>query len=73
MGCLSVNIRRIGGVAVEAQHVGGIAVEAERIGGVSVTASLVCGVDIGPILGIIWASDGKLITAEGGYLIGATE
>ena len=63
MGCLKVTLQRIGGMSATAN----------RIGGMGITVGLVCSVDINPEYGIIWASDGKLMTLEGGYLIGAIE
>lgn len=62
MGCLNITLERIGGSSASAR----------RIGGISVAVGMVCSVDIRQV-GIIWASDGKLITLEGGYLIGAFE
>ena len=47
---------------------GGVRVTTQRIGGISCRMGLVCPTNIG--LGIIWASDGRLITLEGGFLIG---
>lgn len=60
VGCLTVDLSRIGGSDVSV----------ERISDFAVTVGLVCAVNIGT-RGIIWASDGALITLEGGYLIGA--
>lgn len=59
--CIKITIGRIGRTSAEA----------ERVGGLTVSVALVCSVNIGDT-GIIWASDGKLVTLEGGYLIGAT-
>lgn len=60
MSCLTVKVERIGGMSATVQ----------RIGGMSVAAGLVCTTSLSEE-GIIWASDGKLITADGGYLIAA--
>lgn len=60
IGCLTISFERKGGLEVGAR----------RIGGLSVSMGLVCEVSYDSD-GIIWASDGKLITLEGGYLIGA--
>ena len=59
-GCLTVVIGRVGGMEASAT----------RISDFTVTIGLVCPTNLGT-QGIIWASDGKLITLEGGYLIGA--
>lgn len=60
MSCLTVRVERIGGMSATVQ----------RIGGISIAVGLVCATSLGDE-GIIWASDGKLITADGGYLIAA--
>lgn len=60
MNCLEVNIERKDNLSCAVRRVCGLTV---RIG-------LVCTAGLGEY-GIIWASDGKLITLEGGYLIGA--
>ena len=59
--CINITLERIGRTVAEAK----------RVGDLTVTIALICSVNIGDN-GIIWASDGKLITLEGGYLIGAT-
>lgn len=58
-------------VTVTLSRIGGIEARASRVSDFAVTVGLVCTVNISPIEGIIWASDGKLITLEGGYLIAA--
>lgn len=70
MNCLNVDISRVGGLDVEVSRVGAMSCNIRRISDFKVRIGLVCGTDLGE-LGIIWASDGKLITLEGGYLIGA--
>lgn len=60
MSCLTVRVERIGGMSATVQ----------RIGGISIAVGLVCTTSLAEE-GIIWASDGKLITLEGGYLIAA--
>ena len=92
MGCLTVIIQRIGGMAASAVRVGGMTAAEERVGGMAVAAvrrggvnvavrrigglavsvGLVCG-DTKIPAGAIWAADGLLITADGGYLIGQME
>lgn len=90
MGCLSVIVRRIGGIVsgmtrvfgditgtatricdteVSITRVGGIDASARRVGGMTCRMGLVCSTGVG--IGIIWASDGRLITLEGGFLIAA--
>lgn len=90
MGCLSVNIRRIGGASGSAHRVGGMSCLVERIGdmtcrteriagdvsavverccGMTARVGLVCTTNIDIRPGILWASDGRLITLEGGFLI----
>ena len=59
MGCLSVIVAEV---------------EVERIGRASLRVGLVCSVGhLDPTEGIIWASDGRLITLYGGFLIAADE
>lgn len=59
-GCLSVTIG----------WAGGITATATRVSDFAVSVGMVCAAGIGNI-GIIWASDSKLLTLEHGYLIGA--
>lgn len=69
MSCLSVNVSRIGqGIDATMDRVrGGIVVRMTKKSGASFRMGLVCGNNLG--LGILWASDERLIIAEGGYLI----
>ena len=60
MNCLDVKVSRFGGLSCTVR----------RISDFNVRVGLVCTTNLGEY-GIIWASDGKLITLEGGYLIGA--
>lgn len=60
IGCLTISLDRKGGVEATAT----------RIHDFAVSVGLVCNTNLDE-LGIIWASDGKLITLDGGYLIGA--
>lgn len=70
IGCLTISFDRKGGVDASASRIGGIDASATRIHDLAISIGLVCSTSIGD-LGIIWASDGKLITLEGGYLIQA--
>lgn len=70
MNCLEVDIQRVGGLDAKVERVGAMTCTVRRVSDFSVRIGLVCTTDLGE-LGIIWASDGKLITLEGGYLIGA--
>lgn len=60
---------RVCDTEVEFSRVGRIGASASRVGGMTCRMGLVCGTGFGT--GIIWASDGRLITLEGGFLIGA--
>lgn len=62
--------KRICDTEVTITRIGGIDASAARVGGVTCRMGLVCSTGLGG-LGIIWASDGRLITLEGGFLIGA--
>lgn len=68
-GGLKVAITHIGGIRCSVSRRGGdLAASVTRVGGMTCRMGLVCPTNLG--LGIIWASDGRLITLEGGYLIG---
>ena len=43
MGCLSVSLRRIGGITAEASRIGGMTASARRIGGITAEASRIGG------------------------------
>lgn len=60
---------RICDTEVTITRIGGIDASATRVGGMTCRMGLVCSTGLGK--GIIWASDGRLITLEGGFLIGA--
>jgi len=60
MNCIELSVTRVGRLSLNAN----------RVGGLKIRVGLVCTTNLGE-QGIIWASDGKLITLEGGYLIGA--
>lgn len=69
MGCLTINIARIGGGHISRRRIGGISATAEREGGISVRASLVCTTDIGSNIFLLAAGDGSaLITMDNGFL-----
>lgn len=61
---------RVCDTEVEFSRVGGIGASASRVGGMTCRMGLICSTGIG-VNGIIWASDGRLITLDGGFLIGA--
>ena len=69
-GCLTITIDRIGGniSAYMKRATAPASATAARVGGIIANMGLVCGAGIG-IDGILWASDAKLITIDGGYLI----
>lgn len=60
---------RICDTEVTITRIGGIDASAARVGGMTCRMGLVCNTGLGR--GIIWACDGRLITLEGGFLIGA--
>lgn len=60
---------RICDTEVSISRVGGMEATARRVGGMTCRMGLVCSTGVG--IGIIWASDGRLITLEGGFLIAA--
>ena len=62
--------RMCGDASSVVSRVGGMDTDMLRKGGVYLAVGLVCGVSLGE-QGIIWASDGRLLTLENGYLIGA--
>ena len=69
-GCLTTQVSRVGGdLSVSKERVGGdLTVTKTRVGGdLTVRVGLVCGTNIG--LGFLYASDGLLITIDGGKLI----
>lgn len=64
--CLCV-YRRVGGITTSTELINNISVTSNRVGGVKSRVGLVCAPGIG--IGVLWASDGRLITIEGGFLI----
>ena len=58
---------RLGGISASATKISEASMGMERIGGISVRMGVVCGIDFGS--GILWASDERLITFEGGFII----
>lgn len=56
MGCLSVSLRRIGGITAEASRIGGMTASARRVGGMTARLGLVCATDLGEY--ILWGRDG---------------
>lgn len=69
MSCLATIIRRIGGMRATLTRVGAMSATITRAGRMSCRFGLVCGTNLDTRPGILWASDGILITLEGGYLI----
>lgn len=67
MGCLAVITRRIGGPTVGTTRIGGVSVVATNVGGIHCRMGLVCGANLGE--GVLWASDGVLLTVNKEYLI----
>ena len=70
MNCLNVDLSRVGNMSVGLTRIGGLDVRLSRVSDFKVRVGLVCGTSLGEY-GIIWSCEGKLITIEGGYLIGA--
>lgn len=58
---------RVGGITTTTELINNISVASNRVGGVKSRVGLVCAPGIG--IGVLWASDGRLITIEGGFLI----
>jgi hypothetical protein len=44
MGCLSVSLRRIGGITAEASRIGGMTASAKRVGGIAAKARRIGGI-----------------------------
>lgn len=66
-GGTKASFSRIGGISATMEREGGISASMTNKGGITCRLGLVCDANIGQ--GILWASDGRLITFEGGYLI----
>lgn len=69
-GCLTITIGRVGGgiSATMSRIKQPVSVSAERQGGITANMGLVCGPGLG--LGtVLWASDAKLMTIDGGFLL----
>lgn len=69
IGGMSIRTERKGGNSARIGRVGGMTASVARSGGLTVRFGLVCGTNIDQRPGILWASDGRLITLEGGFLI----
>lgn len=63
MGCLSVSLRRIGGITAEASRIGGMTASARRVGGMTARLGLVCSTDLGEY--ILWGRDGIIYNVYG--------
>lgn len=70
-GVSAARAGRVGSASARIERQGSSSARIGRIGGLSVRFGLVCGTNLDPREGILWASDGRLITLEGGYLIPA--
>lgn len=69
VGKPSCTVERIGGTSVVMSRLYGDAIaRVERQGWMTARVGLVCGTNLNRRPGILWASDGVLITLEGGYL-----
>ena len=71
MSCLSVKIQRVGAAAGEPVGCNVLSAKISRVASdvMSFRFGLVCPTNLDNRTGILWASDGRLITLEGGYLI----
>ena len=63
MGCLSVSLRRIGGITAEASRIGGMTASARRVGGMTARLGLVCSTDLDEY--ILWGRDGIIFNVYG--------
>ena len=71
IGSMSCSAVAIGEARTKATEIADILVRTSPIADYIVRVGLVCSTNLNDEYGIIWASDGKLITIEGGYLIQA--
>lgn len=69
IGGSKTSVRRVGGSRATIRRVGAASASVQRVGSLSVRFGLVCGTNLDQRPGILWASDGRLITIEGGFLI----
>ena len=69
VGGLTFRFEREGGNSASVERVGAMTAAVSRVGGLSVRFGLICGTNLDQRPGILWASDGRLITLEGGFLI----
>lgn len=58
---------RIGGIKATTALINNVSVTSSRVGGVKSRMGLICSPNLG--YGVLWASDERLITIEGGFLI----
>lgn len=79
-GGSSADVLRLGGMTANVERIGEMSCRTERIAGdvyavvtrccgMTARVGLVCTTNIDVRPGILWASDGRLITLEGGFLI----
>lgn len=69
-GGATCRVDRIGGMSAAAWRIGGRnTARVERLTRMTARVGLVCSTNIDIRPGILWASDGRLITLEGGFLI----
>lgn len=70
LGGLSCNVERIGDMDCRTERIAGdVSARVRRMAGMTARVGLVCTTNIDIRPGILWASDGRLITLEGGFLI----
>ena len=69
VGALTATVTREGRMAAQVTRIGALTASVSRMGGMTCRIGLVCGTNLDPRPGILWASDGRLITLEGGFLI----
>lgn len=71
-GCLSITLRRVGGLEASAERKGGLSGVAKKVNGcLRFSFGLVCMTSIGGAPSgyeVLWASDGILFTIDNGYL-----
>lgn len=70
LGGMTANVERIGEMSCRTERMyDRAAARVERQCGMTARVGLVCTTNIDTRPGILWASDGRLITLEGGFLI----
>lgn len=69
VGNMDITLTRVGGLTASLSRITPLSVSVTRIEPMTCRVGLVCGTNIDTRPGILWASDGRLITIEGGFLI----